>query len=271
MTELQADTSQKRSYAEAYERFVVPALFAGWAASLVEMVSPARDAHVLDVGCGTGVVTRAAHKYLGTAGRVSAVDNDRAMLQVAKEAADGLGAPIQWLEGDAARLPFGDSQFDIVYCQQALQFLADPLATLTEIRRVLRPGGRIALNTWRGVRDRGASQVLGGVLARHLGPDAARELNAPCGFGNPEALGMLLSESGFTLLYSGVLVETLRVASAESLLDLASLITSLGPWLKDLTADARRRLVSDLDNTLNDSASGRLAIPVEASVAIAQR
>ena len=271
MTEFQADSGQRHAYAEAYERIAVPALFAGWAASMIAKATPAFDAYVLDVGCGTGVVARAALCHLGPHGRLAAIDRDPAMVHVARKAAVGLGTSIQWLAGDASRLPFADRQFDIVYCQQALQFVADPPSVLLEVRRVLRPGGRIALNTWRGVRDPAASQALGDVLGLHLGPDAAQELRAPCGFDNPEAVGDMLAESGVMVLSTGVLVHRLRVSSADALLNVASLITSLGPWLANLAADARHSLARDLERSLQDPASGEIAVPIEASLAIAQR
>jgi SAM-dependent methyltransferase len=271
VTEFETAAREDHSYAEAYEQLAVPALFVGWASSMVGKAPPALDAEVLDVGCGTGIVARTASRHLGPDGQVTGIDSDAAMLQVARNAAVGVGRYIQWLEGDASRLPVADNQFDIIYCQQALQFVADPLSALREMRRVLRPGGRVALNTWRGVRDPCAARAFGGVLAMHLGADAANELSAPCGFDDPKAIGNLLAASGVTVLSTGVLTHEVRVASADSLLDIASLITSLGPWLTTLAADARRSLASDLERSLSDRAGGEITLPVEASFAIAQR
>jgi SAM-dependent methyltransferase len=261
-----------RSHADAYERLAVPALFAGWAASLVDLVSPAPGAHVLDVGCGTGIVARTVAARAGPGGRVEATDSDPAMLEVAREVSAGDAVPIGWHEGDALDLPFEDAAFDAVLCQQALQFLEDPAAALAEMRRAVRAGGCVAVGTWRGVQEGPASRVLGAAFARHLGPGAAGELRAPCVLGAPAALGAAVSEAGLELRHAGVLVQPLRTGSAEQLLELAALITSLTPWLEDLAPDARGRLIDDLDRAMGDSlAGGRLAIPVEACVAVGRR
>jgi ubiquinone/menaquinone biosynthesis C-methylase UbiE len=103
---------------------------------------------VLDVACGPGNFSREFARAVGDDGLVVGIDASRTMLS--RGAADlrsaGL-ANLGLVRGDATRLPFGDSSFDGVCCFAALHLFADPLAGLDEMRRVLRPGGRIALMT----------------------------------------------------------------------------------------------------------------------------
>jgi len=271
-TRLQAEQSAARSNAAEYERLAVPALFAGWATSLVDLASPAPGAHILDLGCGTGIVARTAAAAVGADGYVDAIDSDLAMLEAAREACTGVAASMHWHTADALHLPFDDAAFDIVFCQQALQFFEDPGGALVEMRRVVRPGGCVAVNTWRGVQEGSASHTLAATLGSHLGSEAAGELDAPCVLGAPDALGKALSDAGLDVRHTGVLVQALNVGSAAELLDLAALITSLGPWLADLGSDTRRRLTEELDHALAaPEVEGRLAILIEACVAVGRR
>jgi 2-polyprenyl-3-methyl-5-hydroxy-6-metoxy-1,4-benzoquinol methylase len=268
ITKLDSEGTQARSDAAVYEQLAVPALFAGWAASLVDLATPACGTRVLDVGCGTGIVARTVAARVGADLAIDAIDNDPAMLEVACTTSVSMTTPIAWRKGDANRLPFDDATFDVVFSQQALQFIDDPGAALAEMQRVVRPRGSVAVSTWRGVREQQAAQALGATFARHLGPEAAGEVDAQCVFGAPEVLARAVSDAGFKVVHAGVLVEKLHFHSAESLLELAALLTSLGPWLEGITGDGRRRLIDDLDRALGEPP---LPIPVEACAAVGRR
>jgi SAM-dependent methyltransferase len=126
--------------AHAYERHLVPAIMAPFADELAEPVSPGE--RVLDVACGTGIVARRAAARGADA---TGVDLNAQMLEVARAAEPA----IEWIEADAADLPLPDNTFDRVFCHQGLQFFADPSAAIREMRRVLAPGGRLAVSVWR--------------------------------------------------------------------------------------------------------------------------
>ena len=128
---------------EAYERHLVPAIFAPWATVLLELARLQPGERVLDAACGTGVVARAATSRVGAAGTVTGVDLNPGMLDVARAVSGEAGQAIAWREGDLAALPFADGAFDVVLCQQGLQFFPDCLAALQEMRRVLVPGGQL--------------------------------------------------------------------------------------------------------------------------------
>jgi SAM-dependent methyltransferase len=109
---------------------------------------------VLDVACGTGIVARRA---AARGARVVGVDRNAQMLAVARATAPA----IEWIEADASALPLADDAFDHVLCQQGLQFMPDPAAAVAEMRRVLAPGGRLALSVW---RPCAAYEILAGLL-----------------------------------------------------------------------------------------------------------
>ncbi len=134
---------------EIYEQHMVPAIFARWASDLVDAAGVRPGQRVLDVACGTGVVTRLLAERVGPTGRAVGLDFNAGMLAVARAAA--LGLAIEWLEGNAMSMPLPDAAFDAVVCQQGLQFVPDKLAALREMRRVLVPSGRLAMSLWRSV------------------------------------------------------------------------------------------------------------------------
>ena len=102
--------SWKASAAELYERYLVPAITALWAADLVDRAAPQSGERVLDVACGTGVVARSAAERMGS-GQVVGLDINTGMLAVARSLPRGAGPRIDWHEGSALEMPFPNSTF----------------------------------------------------------------------------------------------------------------------------------------------------------------
>jgi SAM-dependent methyltransferase len=116
------------------------------AAHLVEFAEVKPGETVLDVGTGTGVVAITAARVGAS---VTGIDLTPALLDVARENARvAKVATTQWFEGDAERLPVPDGQFDVVVSQFGHMFAPRPDVAVAEMRRVLKPGGRIAFATW---------------------------------------------------------------------------------------------------------------------------
>lgn len=113
----------------------------------VRAVSLPPGAAVLDVPCGDGFYTALLARRLRPFGRVTAADKSDAYLAVARETVAGAGdtAAVAFATADAYRLPFDDESFDVVWCAQSFISLEDPVAALKEMRRVARPGGRVAV------------------------------------------------------------------------------------------------------------------------------
>lgn len=104
-------------------------------------------AAVLDVPCGDGFYTALLARRLYPFGKVTAADLSDAYLAAARETVGRAGpvAAVEFVKADAYRLPFDDATFDVAWCAQSFISLGDPVAALAEMRRVVRPGGRVAV------------------------------------------------------------------------------------------------------------------------------
>jgi demethylmenaquinone methyltransferase / 2-methoxy-6-polyprenyl-1,4-benzoquinol methylase len=116
-----------------------------WRRAMVEAVRAAPGERVLDVATGTGLVSQALVRRYGCT--VVGIDQSAAMLEGARarlERDPGLGRRVSLLRGEAERLPFADGEFDHLTFTYLLRYVDDPAATLRELARVVRPGGRVA-------------------------------------------------------------------------------------------------------------------------------
>ncbi len=113
-----------------------------WRRELVRMVAPTPGARVLDVATGTGLV--AAELLESAEVSIVGVDQSPDMLAAARARFAGRGKPVELVEAQAEALPFATGSFDAVTFTYLLRYVDDPAATMRELARVLRPGGRIA-------------------------------------------------------------------------------------------------------------------------------
>lgn len=225
--------------AEDYERFLVPHLFTPWAHDLVARAGPKPGERVLDVACGTGIVVRAVLPVVGPNGRVTGADLSPEMLAVARTRVPG-EAPVEWYEASAEALPFSDAAFDLVLCQQGLQFFPDKPGAIREFRRVLAPGGRVALSVWRTLEHNPVHKAINEAVVRHHGTTdwipAAYSGNAP-------ELETLLLGEGFEDVAIEPVTMTLRFPSVDRFvraeLDEAERATLVEAILQDVGATLR--------------------------------
>src|SRR5262245_59135728 len=184
--------------AELYERYPARYILGPWAPLLVDAARLAAGERVLDVACGTGVVARAAAKRVGRTGRVIGVDLNPGMIAVARSLPATSDAPIEWLERSALDLRLENASFDVVLCQQGLQFFPDKVVALKEMRRVLDPSGRLALSVWNSNRIGVYSEAVSAALARFVGHEVAERFTASRKAPASAELQRLATEAGFS-------------------------------------------------------------------------
>ncbi len=113
-----------------------------WRRALVDAVAPVAGERVLDVATGTGMVAAELRRRADC--RVVGVDQSAEMLAGAKARFAGEGNSVELVQGQAEQLPFADASFDAVTFTYLLRYVDDPAATVGELARVVRPGGRVA-------------------------------------------------------------------------------------------------------------------------------
>lgn len=236
-----------KSYAgsapENYERYFVPAIGAPLAAALVDVADPKPGERVLDVACGTGVLTRLVAQRVGGTGAVTGLDANSGMLAVARSV-PARGATIEWRQGSAERLPFADGTFDLVTCQMGLQFFPDKAGALREQRRVLAPGGRIALNLPGPTPP--VFEVLADALARQLGSQPAEFVHAVFALHDAGELTALMADAGFHDVRIEAATSTLGLPAPADFLWQYIHSTPLAGVLGQLSAEQREALERDV-------------------------
>ena len=255
--------------AEKYERFVA-SWFRPWADDLVERAGVRAGDMVLDVACGTGVVTRAAAPVVGAHGSIQATDLNADMIAEARRQPIDV-APVVWREADATNLPFLAATFDVVLCQQGLQFVPDKTAAAKEMARVLRTGGVAAVSVWRSPEHNRYIAALADGLTRHVSADAGQTMLAPCGFGDPEALERLFVFAGFaSTTVESVSIPREPTNAVEAIVgNLAAL--PIAAEIDALAPDAHARMIDDIVESLADVVvDGQLVVANSALVLLAR-
>lgn len=131
-------------YEPAWQAQLAPAQ-----ARLLARAAPAPGERVLDVACGTGLLAFAAAAAVGPQGHVVGVDLSGAMIAAAqRRALESRAANVRFLRMDAEALDLPEACFDAALCGLGLMYMPDPARAVREMRRVLRPGGRIAIAVW---------------------------------------------------------------------------------------------------------------------------
>ena len=152
---------------------------------IADLVRPVRGGRYLDLGCSAGLYTRSLAARLGDRGDVVGIDISPSMLKEAARRARRTGAAPSFARADAENLPFADASFTGAVCGGSLNEFGDPARTLREGRRVIEPGGRVAIM---GILK--AKTSRGRRLQRLLSTGGVR-------FFEPEEIGSLLDHAGF--------------------------------------------------------------------------
>jgi ubiquinone/menaquinone biosynthesis C-methylase UbiE len=209
---------------------------------------------VLDVASGSGQPAFEAAVRVGPGGGVIAIDISPDMVACASRRGRAAGmVNLEFLEMDAEDLRFADDTFDAVTCACGLMFFPDASGALAEIRRVLRPGGRLAVAVWDQPSRCSFMTVAGRSVAQFF-PPSSPDPKAPGGFrfSRPGELEALLLDAGF---------RDVRVESLPMTIDLASAGEYWEAFM-DMAAGAREKMAS-----LSDGDRGRLKALVEESCA----
>jgi len=242
--------------AELYERYLVPTVTLPWARDLIERVGLRRGDRVLDVACGTGVVSRLAASAVGAGGSVAALDVNREMLAVGRSLSPAAGARIEWHEASADALPFDEAEFSAVLCQLGLQFFPDRLGAVREMRRVLAAVGRVGVSVYASIEENPAAHALADAVDNHFGEGAARAKRSEHSLADPDELRDLFEVAGFDGVRIETVTQNVRFVSIDEWVRIQFAATPLAA-LVDREDPARVDLVSaDVAEALGAFADG---------------
>jgi len=184
--------AKERPPAEIYDEKFVPALFGPWGPVVSKAAGVAPGQAVLDVACGTGALTMAAAAIVGSHGRVAGLDANPDMLAVARRKSK----IIDWREGRAEDLPFDDASFDAVISQFGLMFFDDRPRALSEMMRVLKPGGRLTVAVCGAVERSPGYTAFANLLDWLFGKEVGNAFRAPFVLGNADDLSRIALAAG---------------------------------------------------------------------------
>ena len=233
--------------AENYERYFVPAIATPVSVELLRAADLQPGERVLDVGCGTGVIARQAAVDVGPSGSVTGIDVAPDMVALAEAQPAPEGAPIEWHQGDASTLPFGDGTFDVVVSQMSLMFIADRPAAVREMQRALADGGRVIVNTPGPIQP--TFELMERAIVEHISPDLAGFVRMVFSMNEPDALAALLTDAGFADVEARTYSATFDLPAPVDFLWQYINLTPMGPLVAEAPESAKAAMEAQVAST----------------------
>jgi ubiquinone/menaquinone biosynthesis C-methylase UbiE len=218
------------------------------------------------------VLARRIASRLGPGASVTGIDLNPLMLAIARERGSAEGVEVAWHEGRAEELLFAEGSFDLVVCQQALQFFADRAAALRAMHRVLSAGGRAGISVWEGIERHPFYLTLHESIERRLGTSTVDEIFA---LGDADEVQVLLRDAGFRDIQSHVASVIARFPEPNSFLaGEIDVDTAAIPAMQHLNEQDRRELTAaiseDMRAALRDVTEGEfVALPFHTHMFVA--
>lgn len=255
---------------QSYQDNVVPVILGPMGARLVEAAQLRPGECVLDVACGTGVVTRKAAQAVGKKGRVTGIDLAEHMLAVAQTVPPESGEKIRWVQGDATALPFADDLFDIMLCAQGYMFFPDRVQALREAARVVVPGGRLALAVWATPEHNPYFTAMYEGLRPHIDGETAAAMKLPFALADAGDLRSLFAEAGLSEVRVEVVDASLRLPPLEQFIPRHMAAMSVAAELAKLDSVVVDALIRDMQSALGVYEDGEgLRVPFQINIALA--
>jgi SAM-dependent methyltransferase len=236
---------------------------------LIDRAKPRVGERVIDIGCGSGATTIAFAQKVGPSGHALGVDVSGPMLERARQSAPK-GASIDFVLADATIYPFPSASFDLLASRFGVMFFADPAKSFANMRKALRPSGRLVFACWREPRENPWMMAPLQAVYKHVPklPQQGPEDPGPFAFASEARVHRILGEAGF----SGIAMEpcplSLDIAIGRGLEAAVQSALEIGPAnraLEGQPAELRAAATSSIRETLAPFARGD-AVPLAASI-----
>ena len=184
------------SIPEYYDRHLGPVIFEPFAVDLAGRVAAMSPQTVLEVACGTGIVTRRMLERLPAGTRVVATDLNLPMLDHAERAV-GPDERVKWRVTDAASLPFADAWYDAYVCQFGYMFFPDRLKAAREAKRVLKTGGKAFVSMWERLSRNRFAELANETLVKFFPEDPPKFYQTPFNWHDEADIRQTFEKAGF--------------------------------------------------------------------------
>jgi SAM-dependent methyltransferase len=210
---------------------------------------------VLDVGCGCGESSLELAGAIGATGSVLGVDVSQPMLAVAEERAKTAGfGNVRFLRADAATATFSDDAFDLAFSRFGVMFFDDPLGAFANVRRALRPDGRLVFVCWRDLSANPWFAVPAAAIRAYV-PQQPRpdpEAPGPLAFADPTRVRGILEGAGFESVEFEAFDAKVSLGPHASALEVLSHIGPAASLLDGVEGSARVDALASLDAALRE-------------------
>ena len=186
------------SVPQTYDRFLGPLLFEDYAKDITKRIGPRPGERVLELACGTGIVTKQLAAALPAGATLMATDLQEPMLAVARTAI-GNDPRVTFKAVDACAIPFEDGSFDAIVTQYGVMFFPDKVKAMQEARRVLKPGGRYVFNVWDSLDHNPIPRIVHETVAAMFPANPPTFLKStPYGYNDRAEIERVCRAGGFT-------------------------------------------------------------------------
>jgi SAM-dependent methyltransferase len=210
-------------------------LLASVSKTLIDRAGPKAGERAVDVGCGCGSTSIALAERLTPSGFVLGVDISAPMLARARELAPK-GAPVDFVLADATVYPFDPSQFDLLVSRFGVMFFAEPVISFANLRRALRPSGRLAFACWREPRENPWMMAPLQAIYQHVPklPPQGPEDPGPFAFASEARVHRILGEAGFKAIEMEAVALSFDIAIGRGLDAAVQAALQIGPGSRAL-------------------------------------
>lgn len=198
-----------------YDKYLGPVFFEPYALDAAARL-PKTAKRVLEVACGTGIVTRRLRAAMRPDAHSTATDLSPAMVEYARSRMPG-AAGVEFRPADAMALPFPDASFDAVVCQFGVMFVPDKAVAFAEMRRVLAPGGTLIFSVWDSLAVNPTSRLARETVVKLFPVDPPDFITIPFGYFNVGLITGLLTAAGFGSVKSERVAKEMHSPTARDL------------------------------------------------------